>query len=109
MSGLTSSYSSVQNMASFSGSSGAGDIPDTNDRDGQDEDEDQQQPLAKRPKVNYSKVHDEFTVTQVYHAKKKIFVEGRQCKRCLHKFVSVSATNLKTHLQGKSQLSMSLK
>lgn len=50
-------------MASNSGSSRPGDVPDTNDRGGQDED--QQQPFPKRPKVNYSKVHEEFTVTQV--------------------------------------------
>ena len=63
VSGLSCSYSSVQNMASNSGSSRPGDVPDTNDRGGQDED--QQQPFLKRPKVNYSKVHEEFTVTQV--------------------------------------------
>ena len=74
-------------------------------RDGVDgANNDDRPPPAKKAKLILSVVHEEFNVHQVWHSKKKQYVEGRRCKRCSHNFVSTTSANLKSHLKGKSHI-----
>ena len=74
-------------------------------RDGVDDaNNDDRPPPAKKAKLILSVVHEEFNVHQVWHSKKKQYVEGRRCKRCSHNFVSSTSANLKSHLKSKSHI-----
>ena len=50
-------------------------------------------------KLPFSSVHEYFEDTMVFSKKREVNVKGRKCKLCGSEFLSVSSSNLKSHLQ----------
>ena len=58
-------------------------------------------PKKKRPKLNFSHVHQEFEKIEVFNARKDKNVSGSKCKQCGQKFLDRNSTNLKAHLKSQ--------
>ena len=58
-------------------------------------------PKSKKPKLNFSHVHQEFEKIKIFNVRKDKEVDGSKCKECGQTFLMRSATNLKAHLERK--------
>lgn len=56
-------------------------------------------PKMKKPKINFSSVHQEFDTIQILNPKLDKEVTGSRCKVCLQTFMRRNSSTLKKHLE----------
>ena len=56
-------------------------------------------PKMKKPKINFSSVHQEFDTIQILNPKLDKEVTGSRCKVCQQTFMRTNSSTLKTHLK----------
>ena len=58
-------------------------------------------PKSKRPRINFSHVHQEFDQIEILTARKNKNVRGSKCKHCGQSLQDRNSTNLKAHLKSQ--------
>ena len=58
-------------------------------------------PKSKRPRINFSHVHQEFDQIEILNARKNKNVRGSKCKHCGQSLQDRNSTNLKAHLKSQ--------
>ena len=58
-------------------------------------------PKSKRPRINFSHVHQEFDQIEILNARKNKNVRGSKCKHCGQSLHDRNSTNLKAHLKSQ--------
>ena len=61
-------------------------------------------PNAKKPKINSSVVHAEFKPCRMKHSKTKEWIDGSLCNHCGHEVPGKAPTNLKSHLKAHPEV-----
>ena len=58
-------------------------------------------PKSKRPRINFSHVHQEFDQIEILNARKNKNVRGSKCKHCGQSLQDRNSTNIKAHLKSQ--------